>query len=151
MLTIGITKQVAIPHEKGEWIEIRKLSWKQLDDARKMRQEAVFSTVRAMGGEVMAALPKTCRRCGEEKHDGACPSQAERAAAAASDPMNDYDRATLLHAGIVKWSYQEVLTEAAIDQLDEVTAAWAAEEILAYNTTPSEEERKNVTRPSSSS
>lgn len=136
MLTIGITDRRDIPHEPGEWMEFRKLSWKQLQDAREARQEAVFGKVKQMGSEVMGALPKTCRRCGEEKHDGPCPPAEQRADASAADPTNEYDRDTLLHAGIVQWSYEEGVTDATIDELDEPTAAWAHAEIVAYNTVP---------------
>jgi hypothetical protein len=143
MLTIGITDRRDIPHEPGEWIEIRKLSWKQLADARKVRQEVVFSSVRAMGGEVINALPKRCGQCGEEKHEGACPPPEQRTDASAADPTNEYDRGTLLHTGIVAWSYDKPANVGNIDELDDVTAAWATAEIVAYNTVPSEEERKN--------
>ncbi len=144
MLTIGITDKREIPHEPGEWIEIRKLSWKQLANARKERQEAVFATVRAMGGEVLNSLPSRCSKgCGEEKHKGNCPPPEERADPSAADPTNEFDIATLLHVGIVAWSYEQAANVGNIDELDDVTAKWAAAAIVAYNTTPSEGERKN--------
>lgn len=34
MLTAGATQRVEIPHEPGQWIEVRRLSGKQLDAAR---------------------------------------------------------------------------------------------------------------------
>ena len=144
MLTIGITKELEIPHEPGETITIRKLSWKQLANARKERQEAVFATVKAMGGEVLSALPSRCSKgCGEEKHQGACPPPEERADPSGVDPTNEYDHGTLLQTGIVSWSYEKPANVGNIDDLDEVTAKWAVAEIVAYNTAPSEGERKN--------
>lgn len=144
MLTKGITDKRDIPHEPGEWIEIRKLSWIDLDDAREARQAAVFGNVKAMGGEVMAALPKRCKKgCGEEKHDGACPPPEERADDSAADPTNEYDQNIMLHRGIVAWSYEEPSSGANIDTLDEVTAHWIHGELVVYNTVPKGDEQKN--------
>lgn len=143
MLTKGITDKRDIPHEPGEWIEIRKLSWKQLDGSRDARQASVFGNVKAMGAEVMGALPQRCRRCGEDKHKGQCPAPEDRADASAADPTNDYDQGSMLHAGIVAWSYEEPPSQANIDTLDEVTAAWVFAEIVAYNTVPKGDEQGN--------
>ena len=144
MLTIGITDKLDIPHEPGEWIEIRKLSWKHLADARKGRQETVFATVRAMGGEVLNALPSRCSKgCGEEKHDGACPPPAERADPSATDPTNEFDIETLLQSAIIAWSYEEPVSRETVNDLNEPTTKWLAGEIVRLNTAPSEGERKN--------
>ena len=145
MLTIGMTDKLDIPDEPDAWIEVRRLSWRHLADARKARQLEVFATVRAMGSDVLNSLPGRCSKgCGEEKHDGACPPVAERADQAAVDPVNEFDIETLLVNAIVGWSYDEPVSKATInDSLSEPTAKWLAGEIVRLNTLPTEEETKN--------
>lgn len=120
MLVSRNAREVPIPHEPGEWLKLRPLSWKQLDDARKARtREAVKSSVemtREMGPELMAQIRS---------------ARTETAAESApADPSEAYDRATLLRLGIVGWSYEEPVSPEAIDDLDEETAEWAARELL---------------------
>lgn len=155
MQTEGITERRDVPNEPGEWFEIRKLSWHELKQAREARSAAVMGTVRSMGGEVMAALPRRCKSCGEEKHAGDCPPPGDREDASAADPTNPYDQEVILYAGIASWSYQPALNKEnrtkLINGIDEPTADWLFREIVAYNTIPKGEAAKNETRPSSSS
>ena len=144
MLTMGITERLDVPGEEGQWIEVRRLSWKHLADARKARQEAVFATVRAMGGEVLKSLPSRCSKgCGEEKHEGRCTPVAQRADQAATDPVNEFDIETLLQSAVVGWSYEETVSKDTISDLSEPTANWLAAEIVRLNTTPAEGAQKN--------
>ena len=48
-------------------------------------------------------------------------------------PLANYDRAHVLNAGILKWSYSDAVNPENIDALDEATAAWAYAEILKLN------------------
>ena len=147
MLTSGITDTLEIPHEPGQTITIRKLPWKQLAKARKARKKGVFSDVKDMGADVLAALPSRCAKgCGEEKHKGDCPPVEERSNLAEADPTEEFDQDTLLHAGITEWTYEKdgkgvPCNEANINDMDEVTAKWAFAEIVKFNTAPSEEEQ----------
>ena len=144
MLTSGITETLDTPHEPGQTITIRKLSWKQLNKARKARRKGVFSDVKDMGSEVLAALPSRCAKgCGDEKHKGACPTVEDRVDPAATDPTDEYDQDTLLHVGITAWSYEENATEANVDMLDEPTAKWVFAEVVRFNTRPTEEKKGN--------
>lgn len=145
--TEGITERLEVPGEPDQWIEIRKLSWHDLKKAREARQDNVLGTLRTMGGDVVKSLPGRCRECGEEKHDGDCPPPEERKDASAADPTNEYDQETILHAGVVSWSYEPALTKenriARINGLDEPTGKWLHEQLVARNTTPKGDERKN--------
>lgn len=145
MLTSGITDTLEIPHEPGETITIRKLAWKALDAAKKARRKDTFSDVKEMGADVLAALPSRCSKgCGEEKHKGKCPPVEDRVDTdAAKDPTGEYDQDMILHSGITDWSYDKACNAANIDDLDEPTAKWAFEEIIKFNTAPTEDEQKN--------
>lgn len=119
MIVKNITKRCDIPHEQGEWMVFRRLSWKQLEEASDISSDASFERIKKMGPEIMAAFTKDIK--------------AQESGAA-------YDRTTVLHKGIVKWSYEDEVNSANIDALDETTAAWAFGEILSLNT----EQIKNV-------
>lgn len=115
-LVKNLSTTLQIPGEDGEWVKIRRLSYLELQNAREIRTRAVFANMREMGGEVMRELRS---------------ADTEAVEAAASDPLNDYDVATLLKAGITEWSYPDAIEHPA-RQLDPATAEWAAREILAY-------------------
>ena len=42
MIVKSITKQVDIPHEPGEWMLFKRLSWRQLDEASDIASDASF-------------------------------------------------------------------------------------------------------------
>lgn len=130
MLTSRVTKQVDIPHEPGEWLTIRMLPGKKLDEAREERERAVFGKLRALGGEVLRETQGMSRREAREVLE--------------ADPLEQYDIDVLLRAGIVGWSYEERFSPTVTEDLDEYTRRWAAEEILAFSRqTIDEEARKN--------
>lgn len=112
MIVKSITKQVDIPHEPGEWMLFKRLSWRQLDEASDIASDASFERIRKMGAEMIQAL---------------------RTTVAAPTSTTNYDRASVLNAGILKWSYPDDVNSENIDALDEATAAWAYAEILKLN------------------
>lgn len=107
-LIIGILEKKNIPHEPGEFMEIRKLSWMELEEARQCRQDKALETVKKLQG---MTLPT-----------------AARSADLAADPFESCDLATLLRLGIVAWSYPASVKD-NIEMLDETTAQWAAREV----------------------
>lgn len=115
----SIEIEVQIPHEPGESMTFRKLGWKQLQKARDLRSREGLETLKAMGPEMQRAMA-------DAQNTGATE-------AALRDPANRYDRATLLQAGIVRWSYREKCNPANIDALDPMTAEWAFRELVALN------------------
>ncbi len=128
MLTSKHTKQIEIPHEPGEWLKVRQLSGRALDEAREERSRRVLANARAMGAEVMLAFQDVERPASTEP--------------AEPDPLADYDVDTVLRCGIIAWSYQEKVKPETIADLDEQTRDWAAREILAM-CQRSEADRKN--------
>ena len=112
-----ITKQEEIPHEEGQHMTFRALNWVQRDAAKAARGKAQIADLRDMGAEVMQMFMGL-------RTEGA------DTAAALTDPFATYDKRTLLHTGIVGWSYGEPVTPENIDDLDEPTTLWAARRIL---------------------
>jgi len=112
MIVKSITKQVDIPHEPGEWMLFKRLSWRQLDEASDIASDASFERIKKMGVEMVQAL---------------------RTSVAAPASAANYDRAYVLNTGILKWSYSDAVNPENIDALDEATAAWAYAEILKLN------------------
>lgn len=113
MIVKSITKQVDIPHEPGEWMLFKRLSWRQLDEASDIASDASFERIKKMGAEMVEALRTTIK--------------------VVEAPQANYDRAYVLNTGIVKWSYSDEVNQENIDALDEATAAWAYAEILKLN------------------
>lgn len=127
-LVRGKTERVVIPHESEHWIEVRALSWRQLQNAKEERTDQTFKKIRSMGGEVFASM----------QGKGSSPDVA----AAMKDPTNDYDQQMILRNGIVAWSYDEALNWDAIDDLDPETSDWAFREILRFSGVIKDEEAR---------
>lgn len=119
----NITKQVDIPHEDGEWMKFRRLSWRQLEEASEAQMKDSLERMKELGGDMVKAL----REFGQEQQ---------------GQESQQYDQAAILCAGIVDWSYGEEVCEENIDLLDKQTAEWAYHEILSMNFR-SKEETKN--------
>lgn len=134
MLVGGQVHRVEIPHEHGHWIEIRKLSWKQLGQARKKAAEDQREEAKAWGAEFIAALSKG--NVDEER--------ARRLLEERRYDESNYDRESLLRLSLGAWSYDAPITEDMIGQLDEVTARWAAQTIINLTRPPSEADVKNA-------
>jgi hypothetical protein len=156
MLVTNITKPVNIPNE-SEMATIRKLSHKQLKAASKARQSEGVGFMRELGAELMTALRNADTQAVKNIQET---QQAD---------ITNYDRDTLLREGIVAWSYpvppvyernadgsvkspdgktkmespDEPLLD-GIDQLDEPTAKFLAEQIFEYSRPETKNETKNV-------
>lgn len=120
MFVTGITERIDLGG--GDWAEIRKLSGRQLEKARRTREREAAENARAFGGDVLAAL-RQIRQSGE----------LETALAADVDPLDQYDRWDVLVGGIVAWSADRKVTREAIDELDDDTATRIARAILALS------------------
>lgn len=116
-LVRGQTLRLDIPHEPGEWVEIKKLPWGLLDGAREARTRAVILRAKDMGPELMASLRDAGKR--------------EDVQEALADEVNEYDRGFLFEHAIAAWSYDAPVSDVA--DLDEVTADWLAREIVQFN------------------
>jgi len=122
MIVKNITKKVDIPHEPGEWMMFKRLTWRQLEEASDVSSDASFERMKKMGAELLSAIAKTVN---------------------SKPPQESYDKATILHKGIIKWSYPDEVNKDNIDALDDATVSWAFAAILALNE-PTEREVKNA-------
>lgn len=119
MLTKNQTDRVTIPHEPGQWVEVRKLSWRQLDEARERRSRSVMENLDALPSEMLRVLRE---QPAQEAANGVAPEQ--------EDDASTYDHTTLLRHGVVAWSYEEPVNDEMIADLDEATAAFFVEQVL---------------------
>jgi len=115
MLTGSRTRNVPIPHEENEWVELKELSGRQLRKARKAKFKEIILDVREMGGEVMKAITDV---------------KVEDLKAAARDPLSEYDIDDLLEAGIVAWSYEAEVNTDTIGELDQKTEKFIAMQLV---------------------
>lgn len=116
-------RRVEVPHEPGEWFDLRQLSWADRQAAREARQAASLAQIKALGPDLLRDL------------------RSQEQSNTADDPLNEFDMATLLKAAVVGWSYDQPVSAATLAQLDEQTAAWVIREALGVSA--SEADRKN--------
>ena len=133
MLVSKIVEKVDIPHEEGEWVELRQLSWTAMDEAVDAKQERDVGQVKRMGGDVFEAIMRSAKPKedkDEEKPKGRTGYEA-------------YDPETLIRKSVVAWSYEGKVTLDKIRDLDSKTADWLAREVYERNKPPTEDESKN--------
>ena len=124
MLTGDRTRRVPIPHEDGEWVELKELSGRQLRKVKKARFKEIILDAKDMGPELMKALTRI---------------DAADVEAAARDPLAEYNIDALLEEGIVAWSYEDEVGKETIGQLDQKTEQFIARQLVGVE---EEEDRK---------
>lgn len=134
-LVTNITKTVPVPGE-DETVIIRKLSHKQLKEAARVRQSEGVGFMKEMGGELLKALRDA---------DG---EKIKKIQDAQEADVTNYDRDTLLKWGVVSWTYPvkplvDVGTN-SLDELDEPTAKYLAEQIFEFSRPETKTEAKNA-------
>lgn len=127
MLTANRTERIEIPHEPGEWADIRMLSWKQREEARQARMNAVLRSVQSMGGD-------TFRQLREMTAD-----DEEAARKQNEDALQTYDMEAVLRNGLLRLSYAETMGADVIDDLDGDTAEYIARAIIRFSSRAEEE------------
>lgn len=150
-LVTKIHKTVTVPSEETK-VVIRKLSHTQLKQASKARQSEGVGFMREMGGELLKAL----READTDK--------IKKLQDAQEADVTNYDRDTLLRFGVVSWDYDvppivdtppvtveitankvtSVLSPNGLDQLDEPTAKFLADQIFEFSRPDTKVEAKNV-------
>ena len=145
MLTSKVREKVELPHEPGQWIEIRQLSAQHLQEAREARAE--FNLRAGRRFFEMLQMRKTA---GLDEPTAEPETPDEDVPEPEDNPLLNFDAFTLLKHGIVAWSYKEPVNVGNIADLDEETVELVARRIAPRPRT--EDERKNVstnsTKPS---
>lgn len=132
-LITDLSQRVEVPEHKGEWIELRHLSRRQLREASRLKTYEALDTLNHMSRDTQAAITEANERRGDADVQ-----------AALTDPFTSYDLDALLAAGITAWSYDEPVTPETIDRLDLATAEWAGRQLLTIaGVIQSEAARKN--------
>ena len=124
MFASQITKEVVL--DGDERVTVRKLSALTLDRARAARQADQAKTLRNYGGELLKAIRS------ESLDDVAEAVAARRAdpAARRKAHYDEFDRETVLNAGIVSWTADRKVNPESIGDLDEPSAQKLHEEIV---------------------
>jgi hypothetical protein len=140
MLVDRHTKRLDVPGEPGEWVTIRRLTFGELADLRRLSGELFLEGLAGLPEDVLEAQLRVQTQLSEAR-------KAARAAAeeAGEEPEEDLpdpdvldgmDLLTILRSGVVAWSYHEESGEpvpvepATVAMLDERTARWLAREIM---------------------
>lgn len=137
MLVSKIVEKLDIPHEEGQWVEIRNLSWTAMEEAVNNKQERDIGQVKRMGGDVFEAIMRSSKDDDAPAEDESTEKKGRGAT------FESYDMETLLRKAIISWSYEGKPTVERIQDLDAKTAKWLAREIYERNKPDTEEDSKN--------
>lgn len=140
-------EQIDIPHEPGEWLELRKPSWIQEQDAREGAARRGRKAAVDFGAAFIRELNKVDPDESEEDAEKRIETAHQRLKVFEYD-ISQFDLGILFEAAITGWSYkrdgQPVPVNAKeIAELDSPTAKWAGLEIVELLKPPTEEEEKN--------
>tara|TARA_R110000824_G_scaffold125560_2_gene284728 strand:- start:446 stop:862 length:417 start_codon:yes stop_codon:yes gene_type:complete len=137
MLVSKIVEKLDVPHEVGQWVEIRNLSWKSMEEAVNNKQERDIGQVKRMGGDVFEAIMRSSNKDEDKTGDEGADKKAR------GGTFESYDMETLLRKAVISWSYDGKPTVERIQDLDAKTAKWLAREIYERNKPETEEDSKN--------
>lgn len=136
MLVDRHTKRLDVPHEPGQWFELRRLSFGELRELRAASEQSYLDSLAELPTEVLDAQLRIENERAEKARAAAAEAGQEPAAEPKRDPLAGRDIATILRYGVVGWSYEEGEGEPipvqpeTIAMLDPQTATWAAREIM---------------------
>ena len=122
MLVTGTKWTADIPHEKGQTMTFRRLSWREWEHAAEVKRDEALDMFKGMPAELLDAM-----------------KNREAASAEKAEDAEQFDTFALLRAGIVAWSYGGEVSAQNINLLDPQTAEWAVAQIMATRET----DRKN--------
>ena len=131
-----------IPHEPGQWMELRQLNRSQLREARKKQEREQREVIKDFGAQFLRDMQSDTAEQSREK--------LQKLALIQEYDVDSYDIDTLLRKGIASWSYDKTCETDQIDLLDPVTARWAAQAILNLGKPKTEEQEKNASELSMS-
>jgi len=107
------TERVEVPHEPGQWVELRALSGAELDQAERRNTRRVLEMVQGMD---LVGITAPAQEADERERRQA-----------------SYDPETLIKHAVVAWSYEQPCDDEHKTLLDAPTRTWLAEAILDRN------------------
>ena len=122
----GTYHKVHIPHEQTEedggphWVEIRKLSGAEMDEASQSQTKQVLDRM----GDVIGTL------------QGSAPTPTDEERNSLLVRRQVYDPEILIHHALRAWSYSQDVDGNPCGQLDAITRDWLWETIVDENTYP---------------
>lgn len=122
IFTSFVTEVLEVPGEPGQTITIRRLAPKALERAR--------DAARERGNREMRL---TRESMGEAEFDAFKAEIAKNIAdggTTVSDPLNGYDRLSLVKDGVTGWTFDAPLDTASFEDIDEDRLEWLATAIL---------------------
>jgi hypothetical protein len=136
MLLVNVSEKHDIPGEPGQWLNLRKLSWSQLAEAREAQESRMMERLQSLGAGMMTALRASETPEFEEAKEAASTENG-------TYDLASYDLLTVLEAGIESWSYDGPVTTKSLKALDAKTAEWAGQQILKGSQPPDASAEKN--------
>lgn len=124
MALVGKTERRDIPHEPGAWLEFRRLTGAELDEADAKGTERAMSFSTRLPAETVGRLMDR-----QQEADLTPEQQEER-------DFGGYDKDTLVRYGVVGWSYDEPCNDETKARLDAATRDWAALQVYRMNRRP---------------
>lgn len=129
----AFAQQLDVPGEPGEWMQLRPLSFIELELAERASYINGMKLIGQMGDvrETIAMVESIRQDSADASTKG---DEAEAVsvaiAEAEQDVLQGLDQLTVLRTGIMNWSYGRPVDETSIRLLDHETARWAAEKIV---------------------
>ena len=120
MALVGKTERRDIPGEDGEWMEFRKLTGGELDQAEEVQTQRSLAMVKGLDAGAMSAI----------RSDSGVPVVAP------PDPAAGYDKDTLVQYGVMAWSYADTCDVEGKKRLEAATREWAASVVVEMNVRP---------------
>ncbi len=114
MLTGSDRKRLDLPHEPGEYVELQTPPHGAFDTAAEIKSRKAIEQAAALPAAILQGSMETAR-------------------ASERDPLEMYDKATLIEAAVTGWSYDEPVTPEAVARLDLKTAEIIFKDIIESN------------------
>jgi len=115
-----VQKTIPIPGDPSHTVTIQKLPRRHFIRAEKAQQATVTADLREQFGDDWQ----------EEVQKFKTNRQAPEVEKASKDPLLKFDVPTLLKYGVKAWTYEDAITDEALDDLDKDTAEHLAREVL---------------------
>lgn len=129
-IVTNTSHRVNIPHEQDEsnggphWVEIRKISGSELDEAAQVKQLAVLRRVGSLIKDMQGVKPPE-------------DTEEERLRKNTLEVRREtWDPEVLIKYALISWSYTDTLPDNPATVLDAFTRDWLWETIVEENTRP---------------